>query len=283
VSITARALVLLLCAGPAAAQPERGRETAAALKNESVRELLQEARARVGRDPAVALDLLRRARTLAPNSEEVLSALAQVSLTLRAPLPAIAVLEPLTRMCPTVAEYHYLFGVALMQAGDLQSAVSALQESQRLEPNRALTLLALGLALNSVKQYAEAAAHLRRSLEVAPANVEAIAALAEAQEGAGDPTEAEALARRALAQSSTHATANLVLGLVLMKQERYADARDALLTSVTADPNSSKAHYQLSLAYARLGDAVSSEKHLALYRLKLREMQERLEKVRSRQ
>jgi len=249
----------------------------------SVRELLQQARAQSSAgNSAAALESLRQARALAPNSEEVLSALAQVSLAAHAPLPAITVLEPLTRICPGVAQYQYLLGVALMQAGDLVAAVEALQQAQRLEPDRELTLVALGLALNGRKMYLESEAHLRRSLELQPGNIEAIAALAEAEEGIGNLEEAEVLARRVLASSDAHATASLVLGLVLMKHERYAAARDALLKAVVANPVSPRAHYQLSLAYARLGDQASSEKHLELYRLKLREVEERATAVRNR-
>ena len=65
-------------------------------------------------------------------------------------------------------EYHYLLGVALMQAGDMPSAVFALQDALALEPNRAVTLVALGLAFNSQKLYAEAKAPLLRSLEIEP-------------------------------------------------------------------------------------------------------------------
>lgn len=249
----------------------------------SVKALMQQARAEAsGGNRAAALSTLRQARVLAPNSEEVLSAIAQVSLAAGAPLPAIGVLEPLTRICPTVGQYRYLFGVALMQAGDLVAAVEALQAAQRLEPDRALTLVALGLALNGRKLYADAEHHLRRSLELQPGNVDAMAALAEAAEGIGNSEEAAALARRVLASSDTHATANLVLGLVLMKQEQYAEARDALLKVVAADAASSRAYYQLSLAYARLGDRASSEKHLELYRVKLREAEERAKMVRNR-
>src|SRR4029079_6993914 len=86
-----------------------------------------------------------RARALAPNAEDVLSASAQVALAVRAPVPAILALEPLTRMCPSVAQYPYLLGVALMQAGDTLAAVDPLQAAERLEPDRALTLVALGL------------------------------------------------------------------------------------------------------------------------------------------
>jgi tetratricopeptide (TPR) repeat protein len=266
-------LALLLASSPAAAQPPEG----------SVRELLQHARAQSSAGNAAgALESLRQARTLAPNSEEVLSAFAQVSLAAHAPLPAIGVLEPLTRICPSVAQYRYLLGVALMQVGDLVAAVEALQQAQRLEPDRELTLVALGLALNGRKLYPDAEPHLRRSLELQPGNIEAMAALAEAQEGIGNLQEAESLARRVLASSDAHATANLILGLVLMKQEHYAAARDALIKAVAANPASSRAHYQLSLAYARLGDPAGSEKHLELYRLKLREMEERSNAVRNR-
>ena len=54
------------------------------------------------------------------------------------------------------------------------------------------------------------------------------------------------------------------------------------LTAVAADPGSSRAQYQLSLAYARLGDLPSSEKHLELYRATLREMEERAKAMRTR-
>jgi len=268
-------MMFLLVATPAFAQ--------AAKEKVSVKALLQQARVEAsGGNRAGALNSLRQARVLAPNSEEVLSAIARVSLASRAPLAAVDVLEPLTRICPTVGEYRYLLGVALMQSGDLVAATDALQEAQRLEPDRVLTLVALGIGLNGRKLYSEAEPHLRRSLELQPGHIDAIASLAEAQEGLGNSEEAAALARRVLASSDGHATANLVLGLVLMNQEKYADARDALLRAVAADPDSSRAHYQLSLAYARLGDRARSEKHLEMYRVKLREMEERARMVRRR-
>ncbi len=273
---------LLVLASSAAAQPATpGKQVPPA--GGSVRRLLEQARADAsGGNRTGALSTLRQARALAPNSEEVLSAIAQVSLAARAPLAAVEVLEPLARICPTVGQYRYLLGVALMQASDLVAATDALEEARRLEPDRPLTLVALGLALNGRKLYSEAESHLRRSLELQPGNIDAMAALAEAQEGTGNSDAAATLARRVLASSDTHATANVVLGLVLMKQEQYAAARDALLKAVTADPASSRAHYQLSLVYARLGEPASSEKHLELYRVNLREMEERARIVRSR-
>jgi tetratricopeptide (TPR) repeat protein len=248
----------------------------------SVRALLQLARLRASRgDADGAMQARDGARAAAPNSEEVLSAHAQVFLAARTPLPAILALEPLTRMCPSVAQYHYLFGVALLQIGDTPAAVEALREAQRLEPDRALTLVGLGLALNNQKLYAEARERLLRSLELEPDNVDAAAALAEAEDGLGDTASAEAHAQRALSRNPANPTANLVLGMLRIKQERYPEAREALERAVAAEPTAPKGHYQLSLACARLGDEAAAREHVELYQRYLKEEEERLRELRT--
>ena len=263
----------LMLAGSVAAQPA---------KPPSVKALLQLARRQSAqKNVAGALESLRRARAIAPNSEEVLSAYAEASLAAHATLPAIDVLDSLTRLCPTVAEYHYRRGVALLGAGDTAAAVESLKRAEQLEPNQPATLIALGTALNGRELYAEAKPHLVRGLSLGPDDVEAVAALAEAEEGLGELAEAEAHAQRALARVSGHSIANLVLGQVRMKQDRYEEARDALLKATAADPASSKAHYQLSLAYARLNDQARAQEHLELYRQKTKERDERVKQVRS--
>ncbi len=249
--------------------------------SQSARALLGLARVQSGRgNPRQALETLERARSLAPNSEEVLSAFARVALAARAPVVAILTLEPLARMLPSVMEYHYLLGVAMMQAGDMPSAVFALQDALALEPNRSLTLVALGLAFNSQKLYTEARPPLLRSLEIEPDNLEALAALAESEEGTGELAASETHAQRVLAREGGNAIANLVMGLVRMKQERYAEARGFLERAIATDPLSGKAHYQLSLACARLGDTAGQEEHLARYRSVQQEVAERLAELR---
>lgn len=264
-------LVLLLAfAPPLAAQ-------------DSARGLFELARKQAGAGQTTeALETLRKARTLAPNSEEVLSAYARTSLAARLPVQAIDVLVPLTRMCASCADYHYLLGVALLQAGDAVSAVDPLRAAETIDPNRPLTLIALGIALNDRKLYAEAKPVLQRAFELQPENLEALAALAEAEEGLDELDLAESHARKVLAATSTSPSAHLVLGMVQMKRGQYADARDSLLAAVAAGNTLQKAHYQLSLVYARLNDEENSRKHLELYRRSLQEMQERLKSVRAR-
>jgi tetratricopeptide (TPR) repeat protein len=248
----------------------------------SVSALLQLARLQSRqKDVAGAADSLKKARELAPNSEEVLRAWAELALATHSPAMALSALEPLTRVWPEVAQYHYLMGVALMQAGDMPAASESLTRAQKLEPDRPLTLIALGLAQNARKLYDQARSVLQKALELEPESLEALAALAEAEQGQGDLADAEGHALRALERAPQQATANLVLGMVRLEERRYAEARDALLKAEAAEPGSAKTHYQLSLAYARLGDQASSEQQVALYQKALKDAEARLIEIRS--
>jgi tetratricopeptide (TPR) repeat protein len=111
--------------------------------------------------------------------------------------------------------------------------------------------------------------------------VEAVAALAESEDGLGELEAAETHALRALARAPDHAIANLALGMVRMKQERYEEACAALEKALRADPASPKAPYQLSLAWSRRGDEAQAKKYLDLYRQRVREIDMRLEQVRA--
>ena len=119
------------------------------------------------------------------------------------------------------------------------------------------------------------------ALDLEPENIDALAALAEAEAGLDELAPAEDHARRALRRAVAHPTANLVMGIVLMKRERYAEAREALDKAIAANPDSPAAHYQLSLAYARLGDEASARRHVQLYQQKLREAEERMKTLRA--
>jgi tetratricopeptide (TPR) repeat protein len=232
------------------------------------------------KDPAAAMATLTKAREIAPNSEDVLSAYAQLALASKQPMPAVLTLIPLTRICPSVGQYHYLLGVGLMAIGDMPAAVDALEHANRLEPDRAVTLLALGLALNNRKLFVEAKTALMRSLELQPDSHEATSALAEAEAGLGDFDGALTHARQALAHAPANATANLVIGLVALERRTYPEARDALLRANQADPDSPKVLYQLSLVFARLGDDASARRYVDLYQEKLRSVEERIKALR---
>jgi tetratricopeptide (TPR) repeat protein len=255
----------------------------AAQRFRSVQALLELARLQTRqKDTMGALASLEKARDLAPNSEDVLNAYAQVSLTMSAPVPALQVLEPLARMCPTVGRYRYMLGIALMQAGDIQSSAGPLREADRLEPDRPFTLIALGLVLNTLRMYGDAKPYLVRALDLEPDNVDGVAALAESEQGLGELEPAEGHALRALARQKDHAIGNLALGMVRMQQERYEEACAALETALRSDPASPKPPYQLSLAWARRGDQAQSQKYLEIYRQRVQAIDMRIKEVQAK-
>jgi tetratricopeptide (TPR) repeat protein len=251
-------------------------------RHHSVRAYLEAARLqRAAGRHAAAFESVTKARAIAPNSEDVLSAYAQLALAIKQPLPAAFALQAATRMYPEVALYHYLLGVALLGMGDLPSASDALAEANRLEPDRPMTLLALGLVHNNRKLFAEARTALTRCLELQPDSLEATAALAETEAGLGNTAGAANYAQQVLATSPGNATANLVLGTMLLEQRKYPEARDRLLEAAAADPDSPKAVYQLSLVYARMGDEANAKKYVALYQEKMRAFEDKLKILRS--
>ncbi len=279
---------LALARGEAAAG-DRGAAKAvladAARRFDSVRARMMLAQLQAGAggeagDEAAALETVRRALEDAPNSEEVVSVYARLSLATGAPAQALRALEALVRMHPEVAEHRYLLGVALMQLADLQRAREVLEEAIRLDPGQPMAHVARGLLMNELDRYAEARESLEAALRLAPDDLDALAALAEAEEGLGDLAAAERHARRVLARAPGHPTAHLALGLVRMEERRYAEARDALLASLAAEPDSAKAHYQLSLAYARLGERERSAHHAQLSSQAKRRGEEQLQRMR---
>ncbi|MEM9555272.1 MAG: tetratricopeptide repeat protein [Acidobacteriota bacterium] len=273
----------------------------------SVRALLALARLEAGRGRAEdAAGTLRKALDLAPNAEDVLSGFARVHLGAGRPGPALQALEGLARMHPEVAEHAYLLGVARLQLGDLDGAAESLARTIELDPTEARHHLARGLALNQLKRFAEAETSLRRALALAPESTRALAALAEAEEGLGRRDAAEQHARSALAAlaasreasstapgdsalspspavtaASAAATAHFVLGRLHMQAGEHAAARDAFLRALATADDAAKVHYQLSLAYARLGDHELSRLHRDDYTRLLREADRRLAALQS--
>ena len=71
-------------------------------------------------------------------------------------------------------------------------------------------------------------------------------------------------------------------GTVIAQVKRLAQAaRDALLAASAAEPTSAKAHYQLSLVYARLNDSTRAQEELEQYRLRTKEAERRVSEVRA--
>lgn len=217
-----------------------------------------------------ALDAAERALRRAPSCEEVLLTHARVALEAGIVSSAARSVEPLVRMRPEVAEYRFLLGRAWSLRRNMGEAAEAFLKAVELDPDFVPAFLPLGLALNHESRFEEARGYLGRYLEAHPGNLDALAGLAESEERLGDPEAAERRAAAVLAQDPTHARAQLVVGMVRAGRGEFAEARAALRQAVDADPLLAKAHYQLSLACARLGDRSCAAEHLERYKQALK-------------
>lgn len=249
---------------------------------DSVRAMLELARSLARRgEGQMALGVVYRALTIAPNSEEVMSAYARLCVEHQAPVPAMRTLEALTRLHPEVAEHSYLLGIARLQLAESDGAVAALRRSLELDPDQVLPLFALGLSFRDQKRFEEAKEALTESLRLMPGHADSLVVLAEVEEGLGEIELAEQHLQRAFELGGQSPEGLYVLGRIRHAQGRYEEARDALERSVEKNPRPRKTHYVLSLAYARLGDREASAKSLELYRKKTKEAEELLVKMRT--
>lgn len=232
----------------------------------SVEALLQLAQLELARGHEKrALEAAERATRLAPNSEDVLATHARLAIATRIVGSAARSVEPLVRMCPGVAEYRLLLGETWALRGKMGEAAEAFAAALELDAGYLPAMLPLGLALNHESRFAEARASLDRYLEAHPEDLDALAALAESEQRLGERESAERRARAVLERAPDNPRALLVIGLVRAGEGDFGAARKAFERAVDGDSSLAKAHYQLSLACARLGDRDCARQHLALY------------------
>ncbi len=101
----------------------------------SPRAFLRLAEVLAGRgDLQAGVDNAIKAMRLAPSSEEVLATYARYSHQVGKAGKALGVVEPLVRLYPHVAEYHFLHAVAALDREDLTTARAALEKAMEIDP-----------------------------------------------------------------------------------------------------------------------------------------------------
>jgi Flp pilus assembly protein TadD len=187
------------------------------------------------------------------------------------------------------AEALTLLGVILAVKGDSAGALSAVTKATALAPKNFDAQLALGRALFGTGNPAGAANAFRTAIALRPKDTTARFFLATSLESTGDYDRAQAEYRELLAIDSTSAEGHLGLGVLLVKlggdkinegieelaraialngelyearitigraliqQGRAAEAVEHLQRAVELAPKNPEPHYQLALAYRRLG------------------------------
>ena len=134
-------------------------------------------------------------------------------------------------------------GSLLAGRGEVDEAVSLLEEAIRLLPGNPKAHLGLGSALGMKGDWDRAAEHLRRTIELAPQDVSAYRLLGGVLESAGKLREAEEVLRTALPMLTTRDGATLAaLIRVLMRQGKDEEAGILVERTLRTPPGSLRNH-----------------------------------------
>ncbi|MEM6794662.1 MAG: tetratricopeptide repeat protein [Acidobacteriota bacterium] len=165
-------------------------------------------------------------------------------------------------------------GLAVMEAyGELaylfhahelwKQALVAYDNAARLAPGDPRWPYASGLALHRSGDLEGAAAAYEASLDIAPDNPAALVSLAEIRLEQNQPEWAKALLRHAMKVLPESPAVLSVLGQVALSQERWGRAADYFERALSQQPQATRLHYPLGLAYRGLGDLDKARENIA--------------------
>ncbi|MBA3239718.1 MAG: tetratricopeptide repeat protein [Acidobacteria bacterium] len=211
--------------------------------------------------------------------------------------------QPGERSFGNVSDAHVLLGVVLAVKGDNAGALEAVTRAVEVAPDNFDAQLALGRALYGAGDPAAASRAFRAAVSLRPGHATARFFLATTLEGAGDDegalaayreliaarpemaeghlgvgvllvkrsggaTNAEAVREleRALALDGNLYEGRVALGRALIRAGRATDAVEHLKRAAELAPRNPEPHYQLAVAYRRLGRKAEAERESAIVR-----------------
>lgn len=156
-----------------------------------------------------------------------------------------------TALAPGHAGAHNLLGLALLQSGEIQSAIVELAQAASREKNNPSLLGNLGQAYAMAGRHADAYETFRRAQRIAPAQWQFTqgAAIALAQQG--KPSEAEPILRRLTERYPQEAAPWNNLGNVQLELGKLEDAENCYRNALRLDPNDLDVRLSLGSALHR--------------------------------
>lgn len=209
---------------------------------------------------------IAQARTEAPNSAQVIYAFAAVSLERKLVTEAIAALRLLLLRDPDNPEYLMMLGNAVLEsATEFPKSVRYFERYVELKPEDPLGHMLLGYARYGNMEYEGAKQELNWVLQNRPESFEAVYYLGMIDLNENRVDEAQRRFEQVLASSETHADAHQSLGKILLRKGQFEQAIQELRRAEELGGGSSDIYFNLSRAYAQLGDRSEAERVLELY------------------
>jgi len=181
---------------------------------------------------------------------------------------AVPVLERLTALYPTNANYFANLGEAYRRLRDYERAAGALARAVSLNPELPQAHFNLGLVTRALGEVTLAIQAFERASELKPDNAQIQYGLARALSDSGEHARAVGHFQCALVLNPNASDALADYAICLRKLRRFEGALRAANRALELDPNSALAHHERSAALTELGrfdEAVkSSEMALAI-------------------
>lgn len=168
------------------------------------------------------------------------------------PRKAVDLLAPFEPSQGGDRAFAYIFGLALMDDGQLERAERVIDPLLR-NPESADAQLLLGATALARKDYPSAVSALGRAVALDPSLPTGHSLYGQALLATGDPDGALAAFRQELASNPNDYEANLRCGQILLQRRQYDDARARLEKALVVRSSSSEARYELGVVQAATG------------------------------
>ena len=194
-----------------------------------------------------ALSALKQAQTLAPESSEIRTSLAQIYLSEGSLYHAIEEAEEALRISPQNVSALRVLGEAHFLAGNLQQARQRLEETAAAFPHDPFVHHRLGLTSRAQHQDVEAVVHFEDALVGNPRYIEALDQIVAILLSQGKAQQARERVGRQIAAFPSEPQFHNLLGRLWVHSRNYAEAEAAFKKAMTLNDT-------LLATYANLGD-----------------------------
>ena len=182
------------------------------------------------------------------------------------PEQAIRLYEQAVAQDPSKLLYYVRLGVANFRSQHYAKAREVFNSGLARFPDNPNLYFLLGYTARADGHYDEAIAAFRQALRLQPDNSDVLGNLGYIASQRGENEEAERLLRRAIALNADGFPAYHDLGRLLVKLKKYKEALPILLRGAELNKKDPGVHYQLFLAYSRLGKKAEADEELALFK-----------------
>lgn len=179
---------------------------------------------------------------------------------------ALKAVEQAALLAPASFDAQFALGRARYGTGDVAGAAVAFRRAVSLRPSDAKAIFFLATALEESADYAGALVAYRELLSAHPENAEGYLGLGALLIKSGGEKIEEGIKalQRAVALNGALYEARVTLGRTLIRTGRAAEALEHLKRAAELAPSNPEPHYQLALAYRRLGKTLEAEQESAI-------------------